>query len=241
VKSLATATIVLAATVVAPSARADAAEGALESEPSVGRVDHRESMTRLELGYRGSFVPDSGFDPFSTTSYLPQLSITASRTIFAYGRWSFAPGVSWDHAGSSATARGDGTSLTVNRLTVPLEGRVHLGACGYAFARLAPGLSAQAVQIEEASSPALLSKSRWLFATDASAGYAWLVSPRGHAFALVPRMWLQGDVGYGWTFAEGLDLSPDLPSGSPDRASGVNLGSLVLRGAFFRIAAAASF
>jgi hypothetical protein len=224
----------------APAQDAPAQE-ARAPEAAASAVDHRQSMWRVELGYRGSFLPDSGYDPFSTNSFLPQSSLVASRTIFTWGRLSFAAGLAWDHGASSASARGAPASLEMNRLTAPLEGRVHFGPWGYAFVREAPGVAQQRAQIDESSAPAPLYKNRWLFATDLSAGWALLIAPRRAASSRVFRMWLQGEGGYGWVAGERLALTPDLPSSDPRRTSGVDLGNISTSGAFFRISAAASF
>ncbi len=221
--------------------RAYAQEWAPQAEtPESPRSDARIAMWRLEMGYRGSFIPSAGFDPFSTNDFLPQFSVAASRTLVSQGPISFAAGLAWDYGASSATARGDATSLTSQRLTVPLEGRVHFVPWGYAFLRAAPGVVAQHVEVDDSSSPANLTKSRWLFATDVSAGYAWLVWPQRGA-AHVPRLWLQADAGYGWVATERLDLSPALASGDSRAVSGVDLGDIKMSGAFFRAAAAVSF
>jgi hypothetical protein len=99
----------------------------------------------------------------------------------------------------------------------------------------------QRAQIDDPSSPDPLTKSQWLFATDLSAGYAWLIWPRWERSVLEPRLWLQGEGGYGWVAEDRLALAPALPSGSTDRTSGVDLGTLAMQGAFFRLAAAVSF
>lgn len=203
--------------------------------------DRREGTWRIESGYRGSFVPSAGYNPFSTNGYFPEFSLAASRTLLHRGRFSFAPGVAWDFGSTGATARGDASSLSVQRLTVSLEGRMHFGPWGYAYLRVAPGAAMQHAEIDDASSPAPLEKTQWLFATDLSAGYAWLVWPRWEASVLEPRLWLQGEGGYGWVAEERLALAPALASGSPDRTSGIDLGSLAMQGGFFRVAAAVSF
>jgi hypothetical protein len=233
------------ATALAPSAAAQQPPARWESAaPPAGEGEGVPSisMWRIELGYRGSFITDPGYNPFSTQEYLPQVSLAASRTLFAQGRLSFAPGIAWDYGSSNATARGDQTSLGMHRLTVPLEGRLHLGGWGYAFLRAAPGVALVNTEVDDGSAPAPLTKSRWLFATDVSAGYAWLAWPRPEAPSPSRgHLWLQGEAGYGWVVAERLNLAPDLPPGSPQTTSGVDLGSLAMSGAFFRIAAAASF
>jgi hypothetical protein len=228
----------------AQTAPAQTAQTGVESIYSVKAVDHRRSMWRIEMGYRGSFVNNAGYNPFSTDDYFSQFSVTASRTLLTEGPLSFAPGLSWDYGSASATARGDATSFSMHRITVPLEGRFHLGSWwGYAFVRAAPGVALQRVEVDESTSPAPLAKTAWQFATDVSAGYAWLAWRGSNAYELEPRLWLQGDAGYGWVAGERLALAADLPSSSPQggRVSGIDLGTLAMRGAFFRLAAAASF
>ena len=204
-------------------------------------VDRREGTWRVESGYRGSFVSSSGYNPFSSNGYLPEFSLAASRTLFRRGRFSFAPGLAWDIGGTGASARDQASSLSMQRLTVSLEGRMHFGPWGYAYLRAAPGAAMVHAQIDDASSPAPLEKTQWLFATDLSAGYSWLVWPRREASVLEPRLWLQGEGGYGWVAEERLALAPAVASGSPDSVNGIDLGNLTMQGGFFRIAAAVSF
>jgi len=246
--------ILVASSIVlaAPAAIAQDFVPAAEATVPAKRIDRLKAMWRFELGYRGNFVTDAGLNPFSTEDYFGQVSMAASRTIFSRGRFSFAPGIAWDYGKSGATARGDLTSLEVHRIVVPLEGRIHFREWGYAFVRAAPGVAvenaevndptaicAQAASQEGCAAP--LTKSRWLFATDISAGYAYPVWARKDVSDLVPRIWLQADGGYGWIVGQRLNLATDLASGDPRLASGVDLGSLTMRGAFFRATAAVSF
>jgi hypothetical protein len=235
--------LVIASTAFATGASAQVAPPveAADLVAPPGNVDRREGMWRIESGYRGSFVTSSGYDPFSTDGYFPEFSLAASRLLFARGRFSFAAGLAWDFGHSAATARGDTSSFDMQRFTVLLEGRIHFGPWGYAYARAAPGATMEHAEIGDESSPALLEKTQWLFATDLSAGYAWLVWPRGEESLLEPRIWLQGEGGYGWVAQERLALAPALPSGSLERATGVDLGNLSMQGAFFRVAAAVTF
>jgi hypothetical protein len=204
-------------------------------------VNHRVEMWRGELGYRGSFVSDAGYEPFSTNHYFTQVSLAVSRTLLHEGSYSFAPGVAYDSGGSSASARGDSTSLSVQRLSVPLEGRMHMGPWGYAFLRAAPGAALVNVEVDDSSASSPLKKSDWMFSTDISAGYAFLLVPRFDRFEQKVRLWLQGDVGYGWVSGDRLALTPSSPPSQGMAASGVDLGTLAMEGIFFRLAAAVSF
>lgn len=212
-----------------------------EADDAAAPYGGREAMWRLEVGYRGSFVPNSGYDAFSTNDSLPEFSVAATRTLLTAHPISLAAGLAWDFGSSSATDRGDHAWLGIQRLTVPLEGRAHFGVWGYAFLRAAPGALSLHTEIDDAAAPAALSKTTWLFATDLSAGYAFLAWPRTGQAPRQVHLWLQADGGYSWVAQERLDLGPALASGDARIASGVDLGNISLSGPFFRVAAAASF
>jgi hypothetical protein len=228
----------------APEADAQTAPVAMtrESPTSESTGDGRDVIGRVEMGYRGVFVTNAGYNPYSNDDYFSGFSLTVSHPLFAWSRFVFAPGLSWDYGASSAVSRGDPTSLEVHRLTAPLEGRVRFVAgWGYAFVRLAPGAALEHVELDEGSAtPSALKENRWLFATDASVGYAipLLGVPERRG---VFRLWLQSDVGYSWVADRHVDLEPTLPAGGPEAANGLDLGTLGLRGAFFRVAAAMSY
>ncbi len=200
-----------------------------------------EAMWRVEMGYRGSFIPNAGYDPFSTNDFLPQFSVAATRTLFGRDHVSFASGIAWDYGSSGATDRGDRASLSMHRLTVPLEARAHFGVWGYAFIRGAPGVVSLHTDVNDSSAAASLSKTQWLFATDLSAGYAFHAWPRTRQDPQAAHLWLQADGGYGWVAQERLNLGPALAAGDARVVSGIDLGTISMSGAFFRVEAAASF
>jgi hypothetical protein len=201
----------------------------------------REILGRFEVGYRGVFVTNPGYNPFSTQDYFSGAALALSRAIVAESGFSFAPGIAWDYGSSTATARGDGATLQVHRFTVPLEGRLHAGPFGYAFIRVAPGIAGEHVEVTDSSAPSTLTKTQWLFAADASAGYALPVVPMPPRNGATFRLWLVGDAGYSWIADQRLDLTSTTPAGSPSMVNTIDLGTLSLRGAFFRVAAAVSY
>jgi hypothetical protein len=211
-------------------------------DPTVRARDVRDIVGRLELGYRGVFVTNPGYNPFSTQDYFSGLSLAFSHTIFTHGPVSFAIGLSWDYGASRATARGDGTSLDVHRFMLPLELRLHPGPWGYAFFRVAPGAAHERLEVDEASAPSALTRADWLFATDASVGYALPVVPMPARRGRMGRLWVQGELGYSWVADERVSLQPTLAANDPQIADGIDLkNSLGLRGAFFRLAVAISY
>ncbi|MGA2451120.1 MAG: hypothetical protein ABTD50_20870 [Polyangiaceae bacterium] len=200
-----------------------------------GRIDQRLDMWRVELGYRGSFVTQPGYNLFSTQDYFSQVSLALSRTVFVWRRFSFAPGIAWDYGSAGATERQVAAStLDVHRMSVPLEARAHAAYWGYGFVRAAPGVAYETAEVDDPSAPGALTKSRWLVSADVSAGIAVRPPFRGDSEHIPVRPWLQVDVGYGWIAAQRLNLTQDTPSSTAD------FGTLAMQGAFFRLAVAAS-
>jgi hypothetical protein len=245
VKPLAIVTLVLTAS-FATSARAQLA--APPPSPELAPVSParegtwREGTWRVEAGYRGSFVPTSSYQAFSNNGYLPEFSLSVSHTLLGRGPFSVAGGLAWGYGGSDASVRQvDPTHFSMQRLMLTVEGRLDFGRWGYAYLRAAPGAAFEKAEVDDAGSPAPLETNAWLFATDLSAGYAWLAWTGDGASPIAPRLWLQGEGGYGWVNGEHLVLEPALPSGSPIRTASVDLGTLAMQGGFFRVAAAVSF
>jgi hypothetical protein len=237
-----------AATTLAP----DAERPQVALTPSgAGAVDRTEApspagpghevVARLELGYRGVFVTNPGYNPFSTQDYFSGAYLAVSRTVVSEGAFSFAPGLAWDYGSSSATSRGDAATLMVHRLSVPLEGRLHAGVMGYAFLRIAPGMASEHVEVSDASAPSSLTKTQWLFMADASVGYALPFVPIPPRHGRTFRLWIVGDGGYSWVADQHLTLQSTVPANGTPMVNQVDLGTLGLRGGFFRFAVAASY
>jgi hypothetical protein len=205
-------------------------------------LDRREGNWRVEMGYRGTFIPSAGYQPFSDNGYLPEFSLAASRTMFELQHLWLAVGLAWDEGSSTSYIRQvDEATLSFQRVSVTLEGRMQFGPWGYAYVRVAPGAAMEKAQVQDAAAPAPLEMNSWLFAADVSGGYAWLMWPRDAPTTVEPRVWLQGEGGYGFVGGQALALQPALPADSPVRTAGVDLGTLEMKGGFFRIAAAVSF
>ena len=108
------------------------------------------------------------------------------------------------------------------------------------MATVAPGAQYQGASIQEASAPAPLVASSWVPCGDASVGVAWGF---GHtsigSIPFVLRLTAEG--GYAWAAPMSLSMTPDLPSNSPQRVGGTDLGTLAMNGAFGRIGVAVGF
>jgi hypothetical protein len=199
------------------------------------RFGSRQSFWQGELGVRSTFVSDPGFDPFSSDNALTQLSLGVARTLWAEDRVSFAPGVIWDYGWRAATARGQDTSISSHRLALALEGRYHLFPFLYGLVRVTPGAVHQSVEVDDSLSPAPFVAKSWAFALDASAGAAFLLGPQHEDSASPVRWWLAAEGGYSYAGSTSLMMHPDLAEGDPRRTGDLDLGTLAMRGAFFRI------
>ena len=215
------------------------ARTAAAQEPYAER-DSRHSFWQVQAGVRSTFVTDPGFDPFSTADALTSFSVGASRTVFEQGAYSLAPGVFWDYGSSSATARGQQTSLSAHRLGLALEGRCHLAPWAYALLRVTPSAIHQRARLSDPFAAAPYVANDWTFGIDASAGAAFLLGPQSPSPALV-RWWLAAEAGYGYAGSGSLSMHADLPSGDPRRTGDVNLGSVALGGSFVRVYGSVTF
>jgi hypothetical protein len=220
------ATTLLASLAFAPAVQAESLYG------------NRESFWQGQVGLRSTFVTDPGFDPFATSNVLTSFSLGGSRTIFVEDAFSFAPGIFWDYGARSATARGQATSLEVNRLSLALEGRYHIAPWVYGLVRVTPGAIHQSAQIDDPLAGAPYVANAWTFAFDASAGAAFLLGP--HSSSPV-HWWLAGEGGYGYAGSASLMMHTDLAAGDPRRTGDLDMGQLALSGAFFRIYGSVTF
>ena len=105
------------------------------------------------IGMRGTLIRSNGFDPFSSTDLLPQVSLSLQHPFAREGAFGVAAGVSMDYGEANADARGTPSTFKAWRLSVVLEGRYYPRPYAYAFARLAPGMLRAAAVLNHASSP----------------------------------------------------------------------------------------
>lgn len=216
-------------------APAPAEEPAEEPLPPAGPPDWQAS-----LGLRTAFHSSSSFDPFSENNVFPQGSLGLSRRLLTREPFSLALALGFDGGMRESTARGAPTKLEAYRILAGPEARWHWLPELYFFARPSVGVLRTVASLEEGTSGTTLSAKSWLLAIDASAGAAFAFADlRRHAGDL--RFWIVVDGGYGWSGSSDLALAPEDDASAPQRTANVDLGSLALRGPFFRGAVAASF
>jgi len=208
------------------------------AEPAFG---DRETFWQAEAGVRSMYITNPGYDPVSTDNSLIQFSLGVSRTLWDQDQFSFAPGIIWDYGESSATARGQTTGLQTHRLALALEGRYHFLPWMYGLVRVAPGALHQRVELDDSAAIAPFVARHWSFAFDSAAGVAFLLGPQAEVARSPVRWWLAAEGGYSYAGSGSLAMGPDVGADDPRRTGGVDLGTLALRGGFFRVYAAVTY
>jgi hypothetical protein len=221
--------------------------GTSKDEPDAAEAEREPagppsaSGLRVSAGVKIAYVATSGFDSFASNDVLPSFSVDATYGVFTRGRLTLGAGLGWDAGGRSSDLRRLDSSLTTQRLSVPLEARFALTPTLWGVARVAPGATYAHASAKDAAAPEKLEDSSWAFSLDASVGTAFVLGGAGPA-KKGPRFVLLPEVGY--TFATSLALSPkpsrddadvigtDAPTRYPD---------LALSGFFWRATAGLVF
>jgi hypothetical protein len=221
----------------------DASAQTVVDAPSapVSREMHRPDPWRLAAGARALHVSDPSLDPFAERDALGFFSVEGTKALAMSRHFAFAFGAAWDVGGSSATARGSQTSLTVHRLAVPLELRWHPTHWIYGFGRLAPGATSIAATVNDPASNTPLKSSAWVFSSDLTAGASLLLGPYRNPEKRLARVWLTPEVGYAWSTEGAMKFSPDNDDENARPVGSTTLGSLALRGLTYRVSLAMTF
>jgi hypothetical protein len=228
----------------AGQARARITEGDLQAQP---RAPFRVTAS---LGVRADLIRGSSLDPFSAVDDISQSALSVGYLLSGSEREGLALGFEWNHGTTAATARGSQASLTMDRLTLAIEGRLPLWRRLCGFARFAPGLLRDHISLVDLSAPAGaygsfaaggLHQYSWVPAADVSGGLALRLGELRGTGAPVFGFWLTTEGGYGYAGAHDVVLGSRVET-QPGRVDEpLRLGQLALRGAFLRFRLAVSF
>jgi len=197
---------------------------------------------RFGLGFRIAYIPDGGFDTFASNDVLGQMSLEGTYAFYTKGKLALASGVAWDIGSRSSGARGFTTSLTVNRLAVPLEARWYFAPWLDGFAKVAPGAVGYFARVQDPSSGATLEDAPWTLAADLSAGATVRLAGGSDHGVRRARLWLTAEGGYGLTGSRALRPRPNRDEADVLGADEpTTLGSLALNGGFWRLGLAVSY
>ena len=209
---------------------------AAHAEPLAAHQPHVEAS----LGLRASKVSDAGYDPFSESDDLLQVSVGLGGTLWRAERWSLAAVGFWDYGQRNSHARGSATSLDVHRLSVGPELRYHLLPPLYLFVHALPAFAHSGASLEDDVAQATRYARHWSYGIDGAAGAAFEVYGARDTQLVRPRLWAIAEGGYGYLGSTSLRMSPDSGEG-PQRPAAVDLGSLSLKGPYLRVSLAVGF
>lgn len=226
----------LALTLAAPAYAQDRAEPDAEAEA----LGTHQRHLRFDLGARTQYVSSNGLDPFSENDAIPQFSMGASFAFWSRDKLSVAAVAGFDYSGWSSQARSADSSLDLKRFALGAEARYHVLRILVATARLAPTLTRQSATLSTGIGSDL-EKVAWKGGFDATAGFAVEMFGYRSGKSRLPRVWLTGEGGYGWTASNDLVLRPEEESDAPQRFQPLDLEDLSLSGPLFRVTAALSF
>lgn len=200
---------------------------------------HHQLRWDIQVAARTSWIRSSTLDPFAEDDALTQLSFGFGRGLYRNDRFSLAALGVWEIGGKSARARGAGTSLSVQRFALALEGRYHFWNWLYGYGRLAPGALRTVARFDAPRGGFSYEARNWVVSADAALGAAVRLfgDPDGRNSG--PRFWLFLEGGYGWSATQDLSLRPT--AGAPERAENLELGELSLPGGYGRLGGILSF
>jgi hypothetical protein len=221
----------------AGDARADGTPSAVLPANSVGGLASGGDRWQGSLGVRTSLLRDAGFDPFSTSDALAQVTFAVTHALRAGPGLVPALGLALDIGGADAVARGADAQLGLVKLALVLEPRFVPRPGFYVAARLVPGLMHAEATLRDASAPAMLTTSYWTASIDTSLA----AGVRINGWTTPIGLWLLGEGGYGWAPRHDLTLSPALPSSDAQKAGATSLGTFAARGPFMRVSLALSY
>ncbi len=198
-----------------------------------------QPYAQASLGVRASKVSDAGYDAFSDSDDLVQVSLGLAATLYRRQGFSLAAVGFWDYGQRSSTARGSVTSLDVHRLTIGPELRYHLLPPLYFFVHAMPAFAHSSASLDDGVAQVTRYARHWSYGVDGAAGAAFEVYG-ARSGAIRPRLWVIAEGGYGYLGSTSLELSPDAGQG-PQRPVPVDLGTLSLAGPYLRVSAAVGF
>jgi hypothetical protein len=237
---------------------ATASEGAQAQQPApFGTVAVSQPAPPLEplgitlsAGMRSDLVRSAGLDPFSATDSISQSALGVGYRFGAVDAGGLAVGVEWNRGSVSAEARSASTDLTIDRLTLGIEGRYPVVRRLAVFLRLAPGVLRSQTRWNDLSVPAeayqdsggrALTQKKWSPAVDVGAGLAFRFGDLHSPGLPSVSLWLVADGGFGFSPGHELTLRNQSEPLAGRTDEPIRLGTLSLSGGFARARLAASF
>jgi len=192
----------------------------------------------LEVGLRGTLIPNPGFDPYASNDFLLQASAGAGLTVVRMGNASILLFAEYDGGTRRATARGQEASLALHRIGGAAETRFQLGRRFYLAARVAPAALHLRGSITDPTLDRPLVSRNWTWGLDASGGAGLLL---GRVGARGARFWLTLDFGYRFAGESQMSYAPVASDEDPRKYGSVMLPAIRPAGPTSRMTFAVSF
>jgi hypothetical protein len=192
------------------------------------------------LGVGNLWLPSDGLDPFAADDALLLFSAGAALSLAHAGALDVAAVGGWDITSSDEHYRGEPTSLDLMRFAVGPELRGSLLDRLFWHGRLSPTLTRLSVELDESSSGASLSQSRWLWGAEAALGLDFRFADVNTSATSALGIFLRLEGGYAWSPSSELSLEAGA-SDAPVRSAPLELGALALAGPSFKASVGAGF
>lgn len=192
------------------------------------------------LGIGSLWIPSDGLDPFASDDALIMFSAGAALSLAQVGALDVAAVAGWDITSTDESYRGEATSLGLMRFALGPELRGSIIDRLFWHGRVAPTLTRLAVDLDETSSNATLSQSRWLWGAEAAVGLDFRFAQAKASETRAVGIFVRLEGGYAWSASSELSLEAS-GSGAPVRTSPLELGELALAGPSFKASVGAGF
>jgi hypothetical protein len=191
------------------------------------------------LGVASLWVASEGLDAFSKDDALVMFDAGAALSIARADGLDLAAVASLGIGASDASYRGEATSLDFTRISLGPEARWSLLDRLFLFGRLSPSLTRLSAGLDESSSGARLSQTKWVWGGEGALGLDLRFAEAAAALPAALGFYLRVEGGYAWSASS--DLSLRAGSDAPVRTAPLELGELALRGPSFKASVGAGF
>lgn len=227
--------------VIAPYSSTGEAAPTYDVAPRAKLKRYVQRHVGFEAGMRTTVVLDEGYDPYSSNDLLPHFAASATWVPLRMAPFSVGLVGEYDLGGSSGMARGDATSMLVQRASLGLQARLALGSRVYTFAKAAPSVMYMRGSITDAAVDRPLTADAWTWGVDATGGAAVMIGRAGDPDWPALRVWIVGEIGYAFAGKSEMVFSPEERDDDPRMFGSVRLPGFRPAGVVNRLALALTF
>ncbi len=192
------------------------------------------------LGFGALWVASDGLDPFAEDDALMLFSAGAALSVASAGDLDLAAVLGWDTASASDRYRGERTSLGLMRFALGPELRGSIVDRLFWRGRVSPTLTRLSADLDESSSDATLTDTRWLLGAEAALGLDFRFAEAQTPLPSALGFYLRLEAGYAWAPDGELSLEAE-GAAAPVRTLALQLDDLAPSGPALRASFGAGF